>query len=728
MGKTFNRNDIVNTTGAETLSSSQFSSKLLLLAFYEPWCQKSNDMIRKLEDAIHLLQQKFDTTPSLQLFAKEKNIPQPMIGKMDTSAFENEDLIEFFTLFDNTQNGLPVLKFVFIEDHRDGDDENDWSSDEGDGGMDDMMDYGKIDENDVEDDNVDDDSEVGINDQKGVERTIIDFVGDSKTAEDIVETVIHYWYRFVVSGHISYETLQQESIIQEENDYNKTLDLDYIKETGDNLIRPIFAFADLPSILSFVQTHKKLFQPIMQELTGVSEREETYIRDLLVAESGDDPYLAFVQCRNHKQVEINDEVVSLYQQFDDLAQTFIYRRDVAFFVVISESCHWISDGSYIDADAGFNWNGFVRTLKIDTSRQYLNNQEWWKLGQTFPSTTTHDHSNMTQYIIVQSTPTVLWYDKIATSALAFPMYRKVHLVLFIDMHTSRLNDGSFNYTSIAYSQSKRAISQLREAALHHRLSRPTEGVVFLIVPSTEVQILTTFGIDIWSSMDHTCSESDSNQYHPREIPQLPMVMMTSRRESNSTMLRYYLHSDELNGQGIENKIDSFIKKYYKGYLEHHLQSESKSSESTLSSGVQTVNGNSFEKLVMLSKKHTIVQFTAPYCGHCKRFNIIWNELAILVKSFNWDTVLDVMVIDVTKNDVVHDMIDVQNVPSVYFFPKTKKDVPSQLLIKGNKKTESSNIGEINEASSIIEWMINSNFFDENELLKLIEQSTTTGVS
>lgn len=675
---------------------------LLLLAFHEPWCQLSIDMIQKLEHAAHIIRENFAINMNM-------NIPPPMFGKMDTSSFDNDDLIEFFALFDSKDNGLPALKFVYIEQNEAARGENSSSN--------------SASESDESASNTEQNEQGQEQGNDGVERTIIDFVGESKTAEDIVETVIHYWYRFVVSSHISYETMQEVKSVQSK-ERTKKLDGNIIP------IRPIFTFPNMDSITSFVQSHHNIFHPVRQHLTSVSEREEAYIRKLFAEEEGyHDPFLAFVQCQG-TSLDTVDADRNAFQRFDDLAQTFIYRRDTAFFVVKSQDCDWIAPSKKDDDDndeinESLGWNGSVRVFKMHSTTHHMNDNENtlnWTSGDIFHHQHIHDSSlNMTQFAIVQSTPPILWYDKFSASTIAFPIYRQVHMVLFIDMHTTRLSDGSFNYSSVAFEESKYAISHLRKAAIHHSRTRPSEDVVFLIVPSTEIQIMTTFGIDIWSGMDHDCTISNLKNCYPKNIPLLPMGMITSRKENNSMMMRFYLHSDRLINKDESNPIKTFLGNYLSGKLIHKLKSEPSPTKRTLSSGVQILTGNNFNELVMLqTKKHTIVQFYAPHCGHCKRFNVIWKELGELIHHFHWGSMIDVMMMDVTKNDVMHEMIDLVSLPSVYFFPKGEKDSPIEMNIQGDSQEDASKVGGINDVYTILEWMVDTNVFESEELLNLIE--------
>lgn len=693
--------------------------KLLLIAFHEPWCIASKHMIIRLEKAALEVQDKFNSFN----YAIENNISPPIFGKMDTSAFNKDDLIDFFALFDNSEmdSTLPALKFVFIEEYNHDGDKSITTTLKRDkyhyNGT--LKDHGEMEEQ---------------GNESGVEQTIIDFMGESQFVEDIVDTIMHYWYRFVLSDYITHETAQQKFRRLENDNEVKVDDVDttlLIKEQSmfNIPIRPIFTFSNLDSLSLFVTNHKNLlFKPTIQDFTSLSDREEMYIKSILALDEVTEPHFAFVQCRE-TNFPVQENASNLYQQFDDLAQTYIYRRDVAFFVVVSDNCDWIGETEDIDEETGIDTSttngdcdGHVRTLKIDSSFPQNSKEPTWIFGNLYPQPN-HDSTmlSMTEFMIVQSTPSVLWFDKPLSSSLAFPIYRKLHFVLFIDMHTPRSKDGSFKYSSTAYEQSKNAIAQLRETAIRHRQKRSSEDVVFLIVPSTEIQILTTFGIDIWTSIDYACSDVNTEQCYIDEISQLPMGMITSRRNSDSLMSRYYLPSDRINKNN--DALDIFLSQFFDGKLVHQLKSEQPPKENKLSSGVQVLTGDTFEELVMLnSDKHSLVQFYAPYCGHCKRFNTIWNELAQTIQKLHWNSIIDVMIIDVTKNEVMLDKIDISSLPSVFLFPKDKKESPIEMKIQGEEDKQASSVGGISDIYPILEWIIDCNIFDDDELYKKIRYS------
>ena len=198
-------------------------------------------------------------------------------------------------------------------------------------------------------------------------------------------------------------------------------------------------------------------------------------------------------------------------------------------------------------------------------------------------------------------------------------------------------------------------------------------------------------------------------------------MITSRKESNTTMMRYYLPSDQLlrdNDGG--NAIDDFLSSYLGGKLVSQFKSEPTPSQRMLSSGIQLLTADTFDELVMSEKKkHSLVLFYAPHCGHCKRLNVIWRELAGLIREFQWDSLVDVMIMDVTKNDVIHKMIDVRYLPSIYYFPRDNKDFPGEMILEGDDE-DGNNIGKISDPYSILDWMIENNDFDVHELVNLAD--------
>ena len=174
-------------------------------------------------------------------------------------------------------------------------------------------------------------------------------------------------------------------------------------------------------------------------------------------------------------------------------------------------------------------------------------------------------------------------------------------------------------------------------------------------------------------------------------------------------------SNNTNGKG--GPFSEFLDSYFEGRLSPSLKSEVVSEENlTLPSGVQIVTQNSFhEKVLNSDQKHAIVYFYTPTCGHCKRFDTIWHNLARLVMKMNWNQEIDVFKVDVSKNDL-HLNIDIVSLPAVYFFHRKKKDLLQEVVLGGSDGLE---LGGISDPVVILKWVMKMVGEDDLEYLKLL---------
>jgi thioredoxin-like negative regulator of GroEL len=58
----------------------------------------------------------------------------------------------------------------------------------------------------------------------------------------------------------------------------------------------------------------------------------------------------------------------------------------------------------------------------------------------------------------------------------------------------------------------------------------------------------------------------------------------------------------------------------------HIKSEPDSPEH-LAQAVKVVTGNSFQSLVIDNTKDVLVEFYAPWCGHCKKLEPVYLKMA-----------------------------------------------------------------------------------------------------
>merc|ERR1712054_700286 len=95
----------------------------------------------------------------------------------------------------------------------------------------------------------------------------------------------------------------------------------------------------------------------------------------------------------------------------------------------------------------------------------------------------------------------------------------------------------------------------------------------------------------------------------------------------------------------------FLEKWEKGELKPYLRSEPiPPAEEDEFDPVKVLVGANFEEYIETSqpKKDIFVNFYAPWCGHCKRLQPIWKDLAMRLKG-NENTVI--AKIDATANEI-----------------------------------------------------------------------------
>jgi protein disulfide isomerase family A protein 3 len=81
-------------------------------------------------------------------------------------------------------------------------------------------------------------------------------------------------------------------------------------------------------------------------------------------------------------------------------------------------------------------------------------------------------------------------------------------------------------------------------------------------------------------------------------------------------------------------LEQFVKDFKAGKLEAYLKSE-EIPEDNDSADVKVAVGKNFDDLVLNNDKDTLIEFYAPWCGHCKKLAPTFEELGLdLTISFN----------------------------------------------------------------------------------------------
>ncbi|XP_066158872.1 protein disulfide-isomerase A3 [Euwallacea fornicatus] len=115
-------------------------------------------------------------------------------------------------------------------------------------------------------------------------------------------------------------------------------------------------------------------------------------------------------------------------------------------------------------------------------------------------------------------------------------------------------------------------------------------------------------------------------------------------------------------------LEAFVNDLLDGNLEAYIKSEP--IPETQEGPVTVAVARNFDDTVINNGKDTLIEFYAPWCGHCKKLAPTFDELAEKLK----DEDVAIVKMDATANDVTAPF-DVRGFPTLYWAPKDKKDSP-----------------------------------------------------
>lgn len=106
--------------------------------------------------------------------------------------------------------------------------------------------------------------------------------------------------------------------------------------------------------------------------------------------------------------------------------------------------------------------------------------------------------------------------------------------------------------------------------------------------------------------------------------------------------------------------------------------------------VKVVVGKTFDEIVMDTKKDVLIEFYAPWCGHCKKLEPDYTALG---KKYKNEKNLVIAKMDASANDVPHDSYKAEGFPTIYFAPSSNKQNP--IKFEGGKR-------DVEELSKFVE--------------------------
>jgi protein disulfide-isomerase A1 len=119
----------------------------------------------------------------------------------------------------------------------------------------------------------------------------------------------------------------------------------------------------------------------------------------------------------------------------------------------------------------------------------------------------------------------------------------------------------------------------------------------------------------------------------------------------------------------EKDIGTFVEDFIAGKVDPSIKSE----PIPESQGpVNVVVAKNYQELVIDNDKDVLLEFYAPWCGHCKALAPKYEELGELYASDEFSKLVTIAKVDATANDVPD---EIQGFPTIKLFPAGKKDSP-----------------------------------------------------
>ncbi|OWR55527.1 protein disulfide-isomerase [Danaus plexippus] len=221
------------------------------------------------------------------------------------------------------------------------------------------------------------------------------------------------------------------------------------------------------------------------------------------------------------------------------------------------------------------------------------------------------------WVFMQSMPTIVEFSH-ETASKIFGGQIKYHLLLFLSK-----KDGHF----------EKYIDELKPVAKNYR-----DKIMTVSIDTDEddhQRILEFFGM-----------KKD-------EVPSVRLIAL------EQDMAKYKPAADELNA----NTVEEFVQSFFAGTLKQHLLSESLPAD-WADKPVKVLVASNFDEVVFDNEKTVLVEFYAPWCGHCKQLVPIYDKLG---EHFEKDSDIVIAKIDATANELEHTKIT--SFPTIKLYTK-----------------------------------------------------------
>jgi len=114
-----------------------------------------------------------------------------------------------------------------------------------------------------------------------------------------------------------------------------------------------------------------------------------------------------------------------------------------------------------------------------------------------------------------------------------------------------------------------------------------------------------------------------------------------------------------------------LRAHFQGFTDKTLAPTVKSEEPPADNNgpVKIVVGKTFDSIVLDATKDVLIEFYAPWCGHCKSLAPKYDKLG---ESFKSEPTIVIAKVDATENDTP---VDIRGFPTLMFYPADDKANP-----------------------------------------------------
>lgn len=153
-------------------------------------------------------------------------------------------------------------------------------------------------------------------------------------------------------------------------------------------------------------------------------------------------------------------------------------------------------------------------------------------------------------------------------------------------------------------------------------------------------------------------QHELNEYGYDFVGDKPVVLARDAKN-----LKYALKEEF----SVDN-LQDFVEKLIAEELEPYIKSEPVPENND--TPVKVAVAKNFNDVVINNGKDTLIEFYAPWCGHCKKLTPIYEELAEKLQ----DEDVQIVKMDATANDVPPEF-NVRGFPTLFWLPRDAKDKP-----------------------------------------------------